>query len=206
MINMKVKLTDDFTKQLKQLGDGIKTHVARSTARAGALAYYDTLESNTPVGPTGNLYRSLYHAYADDVSTANYKEYQVGFRGNYGKKKKKKKGEEEPFSSSKHLHLVEFGHMVRYAFKKDKNTGEWITLVRPEKIGAPRPNPKTASQAEMDAYYIPLKTPFQIPGKGFVRRSFDQAKALAPMAMEKRASERLAELIKNPSLASKYVD
>jgi hypothetical protein len=203
MINMKVKLTDDFTKQLKKLGDGIKTHVARSTARAGALAYYQTLLDNTPIGPTGNLHRSAYHAYADDASTANYKEYQVGFRGNYGKKQTK---QNEGAARSNHLHLVEFGHIVRYAYKKDKNTGEWITLVRPQKMGTPRPNPQTASQAEMDAYYIPLKRPFQIPGKGFVRRSFDQAKALAPMAMEKRASERLAELIKNPSLASKYVD
>jgi hypothetical protein len=58
----------------------------------------------------------------------------------------------------------------------------------------------------MDAYYIPRAGgPKQVQGSGFVRRSFDQAKGAAPKAMEKRATERLAELIKNPSLAAKYV-
>lgn len=205
MIKVNVKLTDDFSKQLQNLGKGIRNHVARSTARAGALTYYTTLLDNTPVGPTGNLKRSVYHAYADDNSTANYKEYQVGFRGAYGRKNKKDK-EQSEYASSRHLHLIEFGYIQRYRWRVDKKTGEWITLVRPERIGTPKPDPRTASQAQMDAYYIPLQTPIQRVGKGFVRRSFDQAKALAPAAMEKRASERLAELIKNPSLASKYVD
>lgn len=203
MIKVAIKLNDNFTKQLKSLGKGFNAHVVRSTARAGALEYYNTLMQNVPVGPTSNLKNSLYHAFADDVSTDYYKEYQVGFRGNYGKTKNK--DEENKFGSSSHLHLVEFGYIQRYAWKTDKDTGKWITLVRPNKIGTGKPNPDTASRAEMDAYYIPLKNPIQRTGSGFVRRSFDQAKSAAPKAMEKRASERLAELIKNPSLAAKYV-
>ena len=204
MIKLSIKIKDDFSKQLQALGDGIKNHVTRSTARAGALAYYTTLLNNTPVGPTGNLKRSVYHAFADDVSTPSYKEYQVGFRGNYGKKAKK---QYLGTASSNHLHLVEFGHIKRYAHKVDPKTGEWITLVKPSMMGRQRPNPKTATQAEMDAYYV-LRPggPIQVSGKGFVRQSFDQAKRIAPAAMEKRATERLAELIKNPSLANKYVD
>lgn len=202
MIKVAIKLNDNFTKQLKALGKGFNAHVIRSTARAGALEYYNTLMQNVPVGPTSNLKNSLYHAFADDVSTNYYKEYQVGFRGNYGKGDQDNK--EVSFGSSSHLHLVEFGHIMRYAVRK-KSDG-WVTLVRPERMGTARPNPRTASQAEMDAYYIPLKSgPKQIAGSGFVRRSFDQAKSAAPKAMEKRASERLAELIKNPSLAAKYV-
>jgi len=202
MIKVAIKLNDNFTKQLKALGKGFNAHVVRSTARAGALEYYNTLMQNVPVGPTSNLKNSLYHAFADDVSTNYYKEYQVGFRGNYGKGNKDNK--EVSFGSSSHLHLVEFGHIQRYAARKKGD--DWVTLVRPERMGTARPNPKTASQAEMDAYYIPRAGgPKQVQGSGFVRRSFDQAKGAAPKAMEKRATERLAELIKNPSLAAKYV-
>ena len=203
MIKVRTALTDTFSKQLKALGNGINGHVIRSTARAGALEYYNILMKNVPVGPTGNLKNSLYHAYADDASTSRYKEYQVGFRGNYGKVKKDKK--DVPLGSSSHLHLVEFGYIQRYAWKIDKKTQEWVPLVRPDKIGTGKPNPKSASQAEMDAYYIPLKAPIQRQGSGFVRRSFDEAKNRAPAAMAKRATERLAELINNPSLANKYV-
>ena len=202
MIKVRTTLTDTFSKQLATLGQGINSHVVRSTARAGALEYYNTLMKNVPVGPTSNLKNSLYHAYADNVSTKNYKEYQVGFRGNYGNTDKN--DEQMKLGSSKHLHLVEFGHIQRYQMKVKKD-GTWVTLVRPSKIGTARPNPKSASQTEMDAYYIPLKTPIQRQGSGFVRRSFDEAKNLAPAAMAKRATERLAELINNPSLASTYV-
>jgi hypothetical protein len=205
VIKVAIKLNDNFTKQLKALGKGFNAHVVRSTARAGALEYYNTLMQNVPVGPTSNLKNSLYHAFADNVSTDYYKEYQVGFRGNYGKGDQDNKNEENTFGKSNHLHLVEFGYIQRYAWKTDKDTGKWITLVRPDKIGTKRPNPKKATRAEMDAYYILLKNPIQRTGSGFVRRSFDQAKNAAPKAMEKRASERLAELIKNPSLAAKYV-
>jgi len=203
MIKVKTTLTDSFSKQLQALGKGINNHVVRSTARAGALVYYNTLMQNVPIGPTSNLKNSLYHAFATNVETPNYKEYQVGFRGNYGKSDDSNK--EVTFGSSKHLHLVEFGYLQRYQMKVKKD-GTWVTLVRPEKIGTSRPNPKSASQAEMDAYYIPHKNgSIQVEGKGFVRRSFDQAKNEAPRAMERRATERLAELIKNPSLVSKYV-
>lgn len=203
MIKVKTTLTDSFSKQLQALGKGINAHVVRSTARAGALVYYNTLMQNVPIGPTSNLKNSLYHAFADDVATKSYQEYQVGFRGNYGKTNKENK--EVTFGSSKHLHLVEFGHVQRYQMKVKKD-GTWVTLVRPDKIGTTRPNPNSASQSEMDAYYIPLKTgPRQIQGTGFVRRSFDQAKNQAPKAMERRATERLAELVNNPSLANKYV-
>jgi len=203
MIKVKTTLTDSFSKQLQALGKGINNHVVRSTARAGALVYYNTLMQNVPIGPTSNLKNSLYHAFAKNVETKGYKEYQVGFRGNYGKSDSKDK--EVTFGSSKHLHLVEFGYLQRYQMKVKKD-GTWVTLVRPEKIGTSRPNPKSASQAEMDAYYIPHKNgSIQVEGKGFVRRSFDQAKNEAPRAMERRATERLAELIKNPSLVSKYV-
>jgi len=202
MIKVNTTLTDTFSKQLATLGQGINSHVVRSTARAGALEYYNTLMKNVPIGPTSNLKNSLYHAYADDASSKSYKEYQVGFRGNYGKVNKDAK--EVPFGSSSHLHLVEFGHIQRYQMKIKKD-GTWVTLVRPSKMGTGKPNPKNASQAEMDAYYIPLKTPIQRQGSGFVRRSFDEAKNLAPNAMAKRATERLAELINNPSLANAYV-
>ena len=203
MIKVRTSLTDNFSKQLKAIGNGINSHVVRSTARAGALVYYNILMGNVPIGPTSNLKNSLYHAFADDVETKTYKEYQVGFRGNYGKTKKDDK--EVKFGSSSHLHLVEFGYLQRYQMKVKKD-GTWVTLVRPEKIGTSRPNPTSASQAEMDAYYIPHKNgAIQVQGKGFVRRSFDQAKNQAPRAMEIRATERLAELIKNPSLVAKYV-
>ena len=203
MIKVKTTLTDSFSKQLQSLGKGINNHVVRSTARAGALVYYNILMQNVPIGPTSNLKNSLYHAFADDVATKSYQEYQVGFRGNYGKSNDSNK--EVTFGSSKHLHLVEFGYLQRYQMKVKKD-GTWVTLVRPEKIGTSKPDPKSASQAEMDAYYIPHKSGnIQVKGKGFVRRSFDQAKNQAPKAMERRATERLAELVNNPSLANKYV-
>lgn len=201
MIRVNIKLSDDFSKKLDAVAKGIGSYVVRSTARAGALVYYETLIRNTPVGPTGNLKRSIYHAFANEASTPYYKEYQVGFRGNYGGKRNK----DEDKASSSHLHLVEFGHIQRYVVRQKKNG--WVTLVRPDKIGTPKPNPKTASQADMDAYYIPLKGgPKQVPGKGFVRRSFDEAKSMAPIAMEKRAKERLNEIVQNPALVNQYVD
>jgi hypothetical protein len=87
-----------------------------------------------------------------------------------------------------HGHLVEFGHVQRYASYVGKD-GNWYTAVRPEMRGKPKPK-RGASQAAKDAYYVKLPAPRQVPAHAPVRRAtskFEQALGAAAEVLQKAA-------------------
>ncbi|UBB16136.1 HK97 gp10 family phage protein [Comamonas odontotermitis] len=123
----------------------------RPAAQAGAQVLYDRVKLNvsTMGRVTGNLDRSIYQAYSPENSVEGLRvEYHVSWN----------------HKKAPHGHLLEFGWMQRYRMRPD-GMGP---MVRPGMDGTKKPG-RRASQAEKDAYYVPLPTPKQIPGFAFVR-------------------------------------
>ena len=180
-INLTVTLEDTISKKLDKLGAQLHEHVLRSSARAGALVFYDAIHRNVPF-KTGKMKENIYHKFVKERETRDFKMYRIGVN--------------QTRDGAPHLWWMEYGHMHRYAFKISKKTGEYVTLVRPEKMGTTRPG-RHASQAEKDAYYIPLNNPFMFEGYGFIRKSYMEGKPQVLNAVVKRAEERFNELMRN---------
>jgi hypothetical protein len=151
---------------LDEMGDEAEA-AARPAAQAAAQVLYDEVKRN--VGSlgrkTGNLYNSIYQAYSEDHSGPGSATYHISWN----------------LRKAPHGHLIEFGHIQRYASYVGKN-GQWYTAVRPGMRGKPRPK-RRATQAEKDAYYV-LRPggPVQWVAQSFIRKStskFPQAIAAA---------------------------
>jgi len=175
-VNMTLNLKGDFDKVLDKLEADVLDKVLRPSARAGALVYYELMHANVPY-KEGALLNAIYHAFITEKETKTYKSYRVGVN----------------HKEAPHWWLVEFGHMFRYRFKK-KNDGSYVTLVRPNKMGTPKPSRKSP-QSVKDAYYIPLKNPFQSTPSAYIRKSFGQGKSIVAQAMIRRARERAADVL-----------
>lgn len=149
---------------------------ARPAAQAGAQVLYDEVKRN--VGrikrKTGNLAASIYQAYSSNNSTpGGVQTYHVSWNA----------------SKAPHGGLVEFGHLQRYEIVRD-DRGRMYPMVRPEMRGKPKPK-RRASQAEKDAYYVPLAGgPRQIPAKPFIRSAIDRM----PEAQKAMSARFIAEL------------
>lgn len=184
----KMTLDQDFSRQLKTLESTVEEKVLRSSARAGALVFYDLMHAYAPY-KEGKILNAIYHKFIQEKETKIFKSYRIGV--NHVK--------------APHWHLLEYGHMMYYQVKKKPN-GEYVTLVRPSKIGTPPPS-RWASRAIKDEYYIPLKGGAKhIPGKAFIRQSFDDGKSMVLNAVVNRAKERFKEAMTNPSLVTSNVD
>jgi hypothetical protein len=139
---------------LDEMGDAAEG-AARPAAQAAIQVLYDDVVANVArLGKrTGNLAASIYQVYSQNNSGTGFATYHVS----WNQKK------------APHGGLVEFGHIQRYAAYIGSN-GKWYTAVRPGMKGKPRPK-RRASQAEKDAYYVPLAAPKQIAAKSFVRKA-----------------------------------
>lgn len=187
-LSMKMTLTEDFSKQLKTLETVVQEKVLRSSARAGALVFYELMHAYAPY-KEGGLMNAIYHKFINETSTQNYKSYRIGVN----------------HKKAPHWHLLEYGHMMYYQVRKKPN-GDWVTLVRKDKIGTPPPS-RWASKEVKDAYYIPLKGGAKhIAGKAFIRKSYDDGKDMAMAAVSERAKQRFAEAMANPNLVDTNVD
>lgn len=150
---------------------------ARPAAQAGAQVLYEAVQRNVAsIGRvTGNLARSIYQAYSASNSGNGVVTYHIGWN----------------HKKAPHGHLVEFGHVQRYATYLDE-AGNWKTAVRNVNGPIKRPGRK-ASQAAKDAYYVPLKGgPKVVGARPFIRPAqalFPQAQA----AMVERLMQELAE-------------
>lgn len=147
--------TSGFEGLLADLGDAAEEAV-RPAAQAGAQVLYDAVKANVgKIGKvSGNLAASIYQAYSQDNSGPLVATYHVSWN----------------HIKAPHGHLLEFGHWQRYAVRITSKHG-WRTMVRPEKIGTPKPKQK-APQAEKDAYYLPRPGgPVYVPGKAFMRNA-----------------------------------
>jgi HK97 gp10 family phage protein len=153
---------------LQELGDEAD-NAARPAAQAAAQVLYDEVKRNVAAIPekTGNLARSIYQVYSEDHSGPTSATYHISWNTR----------------KAPHGHLVEFGHIQRYASYIGKD-GQWHTAIRPGMRDKPKPK-RRASQAEKDAYYVTLPAPKQIAGRAFLRNAFTAKKDAATKAAEK---------------------
>jgi Flp pilus assembly protein TadG len=153
------------TAMLTEMGEAAEA-AARPAAQAAAQVLYDEVKRNVAAIPakTGKLGQSIYQVYSQANSGEGRATYHVSWN----------------VRKAPHGHLVEFGHIQRYATYIGRD-GNFYTAVRAEARGKRRP-PRGASQAAKDAYYVPLPAPRQVPAKSFVRKAqvkFPQAEQAA---------------------------
>lgn len=156
---------------LEEMGDAAEA-AARPAAQAAAQVLYEEARRNVSrLGQkSGNLLRSLYQVYSANNSGPGYATYHVSWNQR----------------TAPHGGLVEFGHIQRYVSYVGSN-GKWYTAIRPGMKGKPRPR-RRASQAEKDAYYVPLAAPKQVAAQPFIRNAatkFPQALAAAEQSLLK---------------------
>lgn len=149
----------------------------RPAAYAATKVIYDAVKVNVgKLGKkTGNLDKAIYHVFAESKSGPGRATYEISWNA----------------SKAPHGHLVEFGHIQRYAVHLGKD-GKWYTVVRPSMRGKPKPK-RRASQAAKDAYYVLRKGgPQQIAAQPFMRPAiYKTGEAIA--AAEKRFFEVLGQ-------------
>lgn len=148
----------------------------RPAAQAGVQLVYDEIKRNVAAlgRKTGRLDASIYQAFSTKSQTPG----KVVYHASWNHRK------------AKHGHLIEYGFLQRYVMYQG-NDGQVRLMVRPGLEGTPRP-PRRASQAEKDAYYVPLPGgPRHVPAKAFVRRAADKLGA-ALIAAEDRLFAELA--------------
>lgn len=147
--------------------DGLQADVqaaVRPASQAGAQVIYARAVQNVEaLGEySGRLIDSIYQAYSKERSGPAKAVYGISWN----------------YKTAPHGHLVEFGHIARYAVYVGKD-GKWHTAIRPEARGKSRPG-RRASQAAKDKYYILRKGgPKQIPPKAFMRRAASEFPAAA---------------------------
>lgn len=158
-----------INEMLDGLNDEVQRAIRPMAQAAADVLYRAVLKNVQSIGSqSGNLARSIYQAFSQDNSSPTKATYHVSWNA----------------SKAPHGHLIEWGHIQRYAVHLGKD-GKWHTLVRPEKRGTPKPR-RRASQAEKDAYFVMRKGgPKQIAAKPFVRPAQYQAGAAAQAATQK---------------------
>jgi len=171
---------DIDTSSLNALFDELTVEVelaARPAAQAAAQVLYDSVQQNVRgIGRvTGNLANAIYQAFSESNSAPGIATYHVSWNAR----------------KAPHGHLVEFGHIQRYASYIGKD-GRWHTAVKPNMRGKPRPS-RRASQAAKDAYYV-LRPggPAQVPAKSFIRA----AASRFPQALQAAETELLNRIAK----------
>lgn len=152
-------------ERIEAMGDAAEA-AARPASQAAAQVLYDEVKRNVAAIPqkTGKLASSIYQVFSQSRSDPGVATYHVGWNT----------------KKAKHGHLVEFGHIQRYVTYVGKD-GNFYTAVRPSKRGSRKPKGR-ASQAEKDAYYIPLAAPKQVAAKPFVRPATSKAQQAADAA------------------------
>jgi hypothetical protein len=154
--------------EIEAMGDAAEA-AARPASQAAAQVLYDEVRRNVAAIPqkTGKLANSIYQVYSQSRSGPGIATYHVSW--NHRK--------------APHGGLVEFGHIQRYVTDQGSD-GNFYTAIRPSKRGTRRPR-RNASQAEKDAYYVPLPAPKQIAARAFVRRATSKSEQAAEAAKTK---------------------
>lgn len=162
--------TSSITDMLASLGQDIEGSL-RAVAQAGAQVYYEAVKENVSriKTKTGNLNKSIYQKYSPEESVDGKKAvYRISWN----------------WTKAPHGGLVEWGHLMRYRYYQD-DKGNLMPMIRPEKIGTPKPK-KNAPQSKKDEYYVTLPDgPVQIAGKAFVRNALDKTpQAISAMELK----------------------
>lgn len=160
--------------QMEAMGE-LSDEAARPAAQAAAQVLYNEVGKNVAKikRKTGNLASSIYQAYSKDNSAPGLAVYHVSWNAR----------------KAPHGNLVEFGHLQRYEYYQD-DQGKVRPRVRPEMMGKPRPKSNGRNRAALDAYYVTLPVPKQVPARSFVR----SAQSAFPAA-QAAARDKLIEII-----------
>ena len=166
----------DLRAQMEKLGDQAEA-AARPAAQAYAQVIYDEAIRNVSMiqRKTGNLASSIYQAYSQRHSKPGLATYHVSWNPR----------------KAPHAMLVEFGHLQRYEYYQD-DQGKVRPRVRPEMMGQPRPVSNSKNRAALDAYYVTLPTPKQVPARSFLRKAL----SAQPQAIEAAEKMVLSYIIK----------
>lgn len=146
---------DSLNSFLTALGDRAE-EASKPAAQAAADVLYKEVKKNVnQIGKkTGNLANSIYQVFSKDNSGKGFATYHVSWNA----------------KKAPHGGLVEFGHLRRYEYYKD-DQGKIRPKVRPEMKGKRPPASNGRNRAALDAYYVTLPTPVQVPARSFVRRA-----------------------------------
>lgn len=120
-----MQLNGDLSAALDRLKTGMKEHVARSAAHAGALVLYEEAKRLAPVydGPErkgikpGQLRNAIYHVFSGDKSGDTRKIYEISWNA----------------KKAPHGHLIERGHWR--VNKLIRVNGRWVATK--ERLPAP---------------------------------------------------------------------
>lgn len=167
--------TSGLDAYLDELGEEVDQAV-RPAAQAGSQVIYEEVQRNVAsLRKSGRLASAIYQAFSADNSGPGRATYHISWNS----------------AKAPHAGLVEHGHLQRYRYYKGAD-GNIRPMVRPGMDGTRRPG-RRASQAQKDAYYLPLPTPIQVPAKAFMRRAIDkfpQAYAAAETELLRRIGEK----------------
>lgn len=185
---------DQLMARVDNFKEVAKTAV-RPAAHAASKVFYDEVRARAlSVAGSSRLQASVYEKFIVDSSAGlngTSAKYHISWRKGHSQNNKKGQAGAGGLPSVTFGHWLEFGYIQRYAVHKDEETGEWFTLIRPEKRGTPKPK-RGASQAQKDAYYVPRPGgPVQWLPKSFLRSSYEAVNLAAKQA----AIARLHELI-----------
>lgn len=154
-MSIKISVDTSGLKALLSEFDGGLSKETRPIAQAGAQVLYDDVKANVAAlgKRSGKLANAIYQAFSADNSLDGVSTYHVSWNAR----------------KAPHGHLVEFGHLMRYATFIDKS-GRWVTLKNK-----------------------PLATPRHVAANPFIRPAMSKF-PLALDAMEHKLDERLAAI------------
>ena len=186
--------TTGLNSFLNELGDAVSESV-RPAAQAGAQVFYDEVQRNVAKlgSKSGNLQKAIYQYFVKETSGDLNATYHVSWRK--GRGFMDVDGKKVKLDAAPHGHLVEFGHKMPYRVVFDKRRNRFITLIRPEMIGKPKPNER--NKAAMDAYYMPWPDgrPRETKPKPFLRPAYyakqDEAYKAAADKLQQFISEKI---------------
>lgn len=124
-MDVSLNLTGDLSEALARLESGMKEHVIRSAAHAGATVLYEEARRLAPVydGPErkgikpGQLRNAIYHVFSDAKSGESQKIYEISWNA----------------KKAPHGHLIERGHWR--INKVVRINGNWVATT--ERLPAP---------------------------------------------------------------------
>lgn len=172
--------TSGLDRLLGEWGETL-TQSAPAIAAAGAKVVYDEVHKNVDsMGTkTGNLKKSIYRKLSEEKSDRAKGKIVYNVSWNYKK--------------APHGRLLEWGWWQRYQVYVGLD-GKWYTKIKPGVKGKVKKPGKNATQAQRDAYYVPMKGgPRYRQGYAFIRRA-QSSFPRALQAMETEIIKRIGQL------------
>jgi hypothetical protein len=171
---------DKLTSRINEMSDVMRNNV-RPAAQAGAQVFYDEMKIRAlTIGKSRQLQASIYQKFVVES-----REDALGLSATYlisWRKQKAKtniKGQPNPNAGLPYTTMgywIEYGYVHRYMAVQARSglyAGQWVTLVRPEMRGKPKPK-WNDTRAVKDAYWMPRPGgPLPVAPKPFLRSTYE---------------------------------